>query len=111
MYVCMYLFFMYVCMFIDWVKSQSQSQSQSQSLNLNLNLASQSISISVIHRVSQGTWFRYLSSLSLSLSSPCLLFIYSIPTEKLYEATCTTPKNIIMQIQLEEEKVEELILK
>ena len=52
-----------------------------------------------------------LESLSLSLSSLCSLFIYSIPTEKLYEATCTTPKNIIMQIQLEEEKVEELILK
>ena len=51
------------------------------------------------------------SQLSLSLSSLCLFFIYSIPTEKLYEATCTTPKNIIMQIQLGEEKVEELIVK
>ena len=49
--------------------------------------------------------------LSLSLSSLCLLFIYSIPTEKLYAATCTTPKNNIMQIQLGEEKVEELIVK
>ena len=49
--------------------------------------------------------------LSLSLSSLCSFFIYSIPAEKLYEATCTTPKNIIMQIQLGEEKVEELIVK
>ena len=52
-----------------------------------------------------------LEALSLSLSSLCSFFIYSIPTEKLYEATCTTPKNIIMQIQLGEEKVEELIVK